>query len=425
MKEQMNKGITLIALVITIIVLLILAGVSIATLTGDNGILNNANKASEETKKANAKEQVQIAVTGSREVDKIINNDELKVNLEKIDKITGVPYSITSASYPLTVAVDGYEVTIKKDGTVVEGRWSPGEADENGIFTKPSTIDGEIASSTNPTIPAGFKPIDTDTAKWKDEDGNIVVQENVENGMVIQDKVGNQYVWIPVDGLVGKNEKTNADAINGEIILGRYVFNDNGTINEELTPDTLEEDLKTSKSSGVKYTENYTNLRSFFDSVEKYGGFYIARYEATSGTEVKVGSQYGEQVWKNIKQGDAQSACENLYETVHSDLMNSYAWDTALLFIQKQSTGYSIKQSVNDKDDGLLTTGESGDVQCNIYDLASNCYEWTTEIYDGSRCVRRGDAYSDKELCCANTRHEEGNTTMNDSISFRPILYLK
>ena len=105
--------------------------------------------------------------------------------------------------------------------------------------------------------------------------------------------------------------------------------------------------------------------------------------------------------------------------------MNSYAWDTALLFIQKQSTGYSIKQSVNDIDDGLLTTGESGDVQCNIYDLASNCYEWTTEIYDGSRCVRRGDAYSDNELCCANTRHEEGNTTKNESISFRPILYLK
>lgn len=104
--------------------------------------------------------------------------------------------------------------------------------------------------------------------------------------------------------------------------------------------------------------------------------------------------------------------------------MNSYAFDTAILFLQKQSSQYAIRQSANDAEDGLLLAGESGDVQCNIYDLASNCYEWTTEIYDNNRCVRRGDAYSDDELSCANTRHEEGNTTNNTSISFRPILYL-
>ena len=57
-----QRGITLIALVITIIVLLILAGVSIAMLTGDNGILNNADRAAKETAIANAKEKVSTAV---------------------------------------------------------------------------------------------------------------------------------------------------------------------------------------------------------------------------------------------------------------------------------------------------------------------------------------------------------------------------
>ena len=60
-----SKGITLIALVITIIVLLILAAVSIATLTGDNGILTKAQTAKDLTTKENAKEKVQIAVLGS------------------------------------------------------------------------------------------------------------------------------------------------------------------------------------------------------------------------------------------------------------------------------------------------------------------------------------------------------------------------
>lgn len=58
MKKE--RGITLIALIVTIIVLLILAGVSIRTLTGDNGILNRAETAKELTEKAIAKEKLQI-----------------------------------------------------------------------------------------------------------------------------------------------------------------------------------------------------------------------------------------------------------------------------------------------------------------------------------------------------------------------------
>ncbi len=61
-KLRETKGITLIALVITIIVLLILAGISIATLTGENGILNKANKASEEIKRATAEEKIKLAI---------------------------------------------------------------------------------------------------------------------------------------------------------------------------------------------------------------------------------------------------------------------------------------------------------------------------------------------------------------------------
>ena len=64
-RKKQEKGITLIALVITIIVLLILAGVTIATLTGDNGILTQAGKAKDKTAEADAIERVQVEVAGS------------------------------------------------------------------------------------------------------------------------------------------------------------------------------------------------------------------------------------------------------------------------------------------------------------------------------------------------------------------------
>ena len=85
--KKSSEGITLIALVITIIVLLILAGVGIATLTGENGILTRAQEAREETEEANAVEQVQLAVQGSIGTDRQVSNENLKTNLEQIENI--------------------------------------------------------------------------------------------------------------------------------------------------------------------------------------------------------------------------------------------------------------------------------------------------------------------------------------------------
>ena len=80
-----NNGITLIALVITVIVLLILAGVTIATLTGDNGIFSNASKAREQTEIANVIEQAKTDVLGiqTENEDGNITKGELKTVLDK------------------------------------------------------------------------------------------------------------------------------------------------------------------------------------------------------------------------------------------------------------------------------------------------------------------------------------------------------
>ena len=117
-KGRKEKGITLIALVITIIVLLILAGVTIATLTGDNGILGKANEAKTTNDEEKAKEQIKIAVMGSYGKDGELNYDDLTKNLGQIG-ITGLP---DTASYPLKVTLDGVKATIKENGEVEFGK---------------------------------------------------------------------------------------------------------------------------------------------------------------------------------------------------------------------------------------------------------------------------------------------------------------
>ncbi len=110
MKNQ--KGITLIALVITIIVLLILAGVSIAMLTGDNGILSKAQTAADETLKAEVKERIQI----------VLNDVKTEIYAQQAEKNSYRPLEGTTGSYTLEATItkvlkdNGFESTSPTSG---------------------------------------------------------------------------------------------------------------------------------------------------------------------------------------------------------------------------------------------------------------------------------------------------------------------
>ena len=121
-KFKNAKGITLIALVITIIVLLILAGVTIATLTGDNGILNQAGKAKDKTTEAESIERVQVEVAGSYGLDGTIDKDQLNKNLGNIAGLKigndnfGGEHIVKEL--PVTVTLNGYDIEINSNGEV-------------------------------------------------------------------------------------------------------------------------------------------------------------------------------------------------------------------------------------------------------------------------------------------------------------------
>ncbi len=137
-KLKERKGITLIALVITIIVLLILASVSIAMLTGDNGILTQANKAKHETGVKGLKEEVNLMMQ-KRKIDESTGQKvALKEDLEKEISGNKVIEEIEGIAEAYYVTKDNQTVTVYEDGTVAEGK-----AIWDGVSKSKPTVDSE------------------------------------------------------------------------------------------------------------------------------------------------------------------------------------------------------------------------------------------------------------------------------------------
>ncbi len=170
------------------------------------------------------------------------------------------------------------------------------------------------------------------------------------------------------------------------------------------------------------------DIYEFKNKVLENGGYYLARYEASKGEDGKVKSKSAP-VWNHIKQIDASKVSQAMYENQNftSDLINSYAWDIAIVFIQTYSGDNDYSKEVGKTfGNDCVNTGTTTDKRCNIYDMASNCLEWTTETstyMQGDCTIRGGTAKSTFYY----TSIRSFNSTIFDfyNVSFRPLLYLK
>ena len=340
--------------------------------------------------------------------------------------------------------------------------------------TSHDKIVGEDSLGNQVVVPDGFKV---------SNDSGTTVKE----GIVIEDSEGNQYVWVPVSNINhdGSNKiKVNSANEQGlEITLGRYTFDSNSPGNPTLSEGTYQyastyvtqvgidppegttapgyyqeltiyresNDLNdpsgtNTTAKGVMGNGSYTGIKGFIDSVRDNKGYYVARYEAIYSLNGKAGSKESTSsaetlaltsapssrtagdLWNFVKQGEAASACQSLYTTVNSDLMNSYAWDTAIAYIQAMgNTNYANAGRGNNTT--LLNTGTTGDEKCKIFDMAGNEREWTTEYYTGVNssfafpCVQRGSGFL-YDSYVTTSRSAASAKSKNRDASFRSILYL-
>ena len=417
-----QKGITLIALVVTIVVLLILAGVSVNAIFSENGIIKRAQDA--QNKMNNAQESDLNALN---DLDKWINN--------QVNGITGGG----------TTGGDANPSTTQKISTLV-GK----VVDKN---TK-----AEDAYGNKITIPKGFKVVAHGTvagsATYTYSGDNIPA---VQDGIVIENGTdGNQFVWVPVGTIKNKNNTTNT------ITLGRYEFDSNtGALKsntpvqvasvenctQEVTINTNYKELsvfRAGNSATDSTAQNATarNLEEFISTTLANGGYYIARFEA-SGTASKITSKYNQTVLGNITQPNAAKVAREMYGEVKennelvyaSDLVNSYAWDTAIIFIQTYSTETDASSYASqNKSTSFANTGKSNDKYCNIFDMSGNADEWTTEYSTYSNgsyfypCVYRGGSYDTadgKAYSYTSYRGYSNTTYSNSDLSLRSLLYVK
>ena len=387
-KIKQEKGITLIALVVTIVVLLILAGVSVNALFGNSGIIEKAKEAQNKMNQATQKD------------------------LDAINELNNW--------------IDG-KINGSSGGNTTGGNTTGG--DDTSTTQKISTLVGKVVDKNTKaedaygnkiTIPKGFKVVAHGTvagsATYTYSGDNIPA---VQDGIVIENGTdGNQFVWVPVGTIKNKNNTTNT------ITLGRYEFDSNtGALKsntpvqvasvenctQEVTINTNYKELsvfRAGNSATDSTAQNATarNLEEFISTTLANGGYYIARFEA-SGTASKITSKYNQTVLGNITQPNAAKVAREMYGEVKennelvyaSDLVNSYAWDTAIIFIQTYSTETDASSYASqNKSTSFANTGKSNDKYCNIFDMSGNAYEWTTEYSaksvdsDFCPCVPRG-----------------------------------
>ena len=445
-KLKESKGITLIALVITIIVLLILAGVTIATLTGDNGILKKAGDAKTQTEQAKEDENLKIAIAGSYGTDGKLNLKDLKDNLEN----QGINYDKNNTGFPLEVIVNGEKKKIDANGNIIESIQSL--KTKGTVFKDTTTLEDTYGNQV--TIPKGFK-IANDSAT--DVTGGIVIED-----ATYTNTIGSQFVWIPVG--TGENAIKKANKETVDIALGRYEF----TKNSDGTITTSEYSGSNTEDTTANHNSDYKNaiakdIEEFKTSVKNNHGYYIGRYEAGvvdynssvstsnsndetnwtgyTGDNIKLVCKKEQQVWNYVTQNKASELSRDMYKSeakVTSDLINSYAWDTAIVFIQECGTENNSSTYSKTVGESSTSTGEPQatgtnilkatnkiDKQCNIFDMAGNCFEWTTETSSDSfnSCVYRGGDYG-SSFGFTSFRYGNDTSVAISYSSFRPLLYL-
>ena len=350
--------------ILNIIILLILAGISISTLT-NTGIFEKAKDAKQKSE---------------------------------------------DAALDLNTKLDSYEEEISN--------YLPQDVKQAIKKGKPLSTDKntEIADEKGNkiVIPAGFKIIGEATT--------------VDKGIVIEDATsgataGSQFVWVPVGKI------TKADGTETEIKLNRYTFASDGTPTEK-NEEVIDSYFSETASKGNTVAKSISDFKS---SVAANGGYYIGRYEARTTTArndkgndlTQITEKGTDQVYNYVTQKQAAEQAQGMYTSNNftSDLMNSYAWDTAITFIQKctDKTNYAHQTRLNTS---FSSTGTTNDNPCNIFDMASNVSEWTTETSSGfyRPCVIRGGSYNGNGY--TSYRVGDGTSGSDIFVGFRPLLYL-
>ncbi len=410
--KKRKNGITLIALVVTIVILLILSGVTINMLLGEDGIIRTAQEAKNTWEGAIANEQ------------------------EEIQNLVNELNSIMNGNGDSEGGSGG------DDKPTVPPEWD---------ITKVTPVPSEDEPPVYVPVPKGFTPSTVDGEK------------TVEGGFVIkQDGTNNEFVWIPVSAeRLAQMYTTETVTLSGGTGVTTSIYS-KSSIYSMSKPGTIgyrEPDLVVGNGSGYDATPRYQTIlgasstqdfaqkmveeyKEIHDSIEQYGGFYIGRYEltgdTTSPTVAKNGTVITEQTWYNLK-----AACMKIVDNTgkqeseiaaKTTMIYGNQWDEVCNWLSGKE--YDINDSTSwgnhsdNTEEGHGTKQTAGYKETwkanNIYDFAGNCSEWTQEAYYTISRVNRGGGYSisGSDYPASGRNYNSPSNYNNAGVSTRPTLYI-
>ena len=395
-----KRGISLIVLIVTIIVIIILAAAVILTITKNNPVSS--------AKEATFKEDVTAI------------QDELSMYLSK--KYTDDPISFDKSSINLSGDSMVTELPstrkYKDKVSIIKGKlaWN-GETENNTEYKWFSEVtDGSTKRSAS--VRNEWKEKIAEEVEGVPIPKGFTYKEGTKDtGLVIQDSNGNEFVWVPA---------TENAYVKDTSFRGGSKPTGDDTLPNGITDETAD--------------------------VKKYGGFYIGRYEAgipegDSSTSNKTGIPVSKKdaiVWTDINYTNAKASAEKMInsEYVQTGLLTGKAWDTTCHWIEDSLSSINASASLTDSryygnyKNSLAPANENSGTKRtsgfsenwktkNIYDLAGNVEEWTSEAYSSFFIYRDGSYGNGGSDYPVSYRYINDASSTYDILGFRPRLYIK
>ena len=403
-KLTRKKGISLIVLIITIIVIIILAAAVILTISKNNPV-SSAKEATFKEDVTSIQDELSMYLS-KKYADDPLSFEKSSVNLSGDSMVTELP---STKKY-------------KDKVSVIKGKlvWA-GETENNTEYKWFSEVtDG--ATKKSESVRSEWKNTIAEEVEGVPVPKGFTYKEGTKDtGLVIQDEKGNEFVWVPATESTYRKD----------------------TSFPGVTPrrdDTL--------PNGIDETAD----------VVKYGGFYIGRYEAgvpenqttidgksisTSNVKGMPVSKKGATVWTHINYTNAKANAESMIsnEYVQTGLITGTAWDATCHWIEGSLKSINELASLKDSryygnyKNSLAPAKENSGVKRtsgfsenwktkNIYDLAGNVWEWTSEASSSDSIYRGGGCNGDGSGFPVSYRSGDASFT-SVIIGFRLRLYIK
>lgn len=392
--------------------LLILAGISIVMLTGENGILTRVMESKKGTEISEAKEQAQLDII-EWTTEQLRNGNKADLDNSVIKGLlTGKEYVGSIGEDKFTTKENGYEIlyselysatTSGSGGTGDTGKPDEGETDDTPVIPGVPVKKSNKTYTKNGTavIPVGFHIVEG--------------FDDVSQGLVIADDKGNQFVWIPVTD------------------ESQYVRN---TTYPVVDVSKTARDDTDYLPTGVTIPEDKTEAQVEKDMVLNAGGFYIASYEAGIEGKDTLVSKKDATVWVNYSQINAKAKSKTFINNdyVKSALISGVQWDVTMAFINGKLDGYEKQYDVitgasnRHTNAGTKTGKNEADKVCNIYDLEGNYWEYVAEMWEPEalyKYIRRGGNYNSENEDNVASKRANCHGDAGDVLTFRFVLYVK